>query len=58
MPDVQLLYISLSGLCDEPSHYLEDQHSRVCDGQVDLGALSITGSLWADPVHVQLPSHL
>lgn len=38
--------------------YLKDQHSRVCDGQVDPHTLPVMGRVRPDAVHIQLPRHL
>lgn len=38
--------------------YLKDQHSRVCDSQVDPHSLTVVCRVRSDAVHIQLPAHL
>lgn len=38
--------------------YLKDLQAHVCDSQVDLGALSVSGGMKANPIHLQFTSNL
>lgn len=44
--------------CVSDTMYLKDQHSRVCDSQVDPHSLTVVCGVGSDAVHVQLPGHL
>lgn len=52
--------VSLFGmcLCVFDTTHLKDQHSRVCDSQVDPHSLTVVRRVRPDAVHIQLPGHL
>lgn len=48
----------VSVLCVFDTTHLKDQHSRVCDSQVDPHSLTVVRRVRPDAVHIQLPGHL